>query len=239
MTTDRISAEPTQPAPTTAPRTRAQFKPRTLLISLVVLIVLAVLARFGYTYYVDSTLYVTTDDALVDSNLVSVAPIGSGTLAIWRIKPGDTVRAGQVLGQVKPASGSAYINITAPIDGTILRVDGREGQVVAQAQSLAYVANLDAMHITAYIDESVIHKIHAGQTVDVTVDATGGNVYHGTVSEVLPATASSFALIPSTDRSNGNFTKVTQRIEIHIDIGSTGGAALYPGENAYVRIRTS
>jgi len=89
------------------------------------------------------------------------------------------------------------------------------------------------------VDESVIHKIHAGQTVDVTVDATGGNVYHGTVSEVLPATASSFALIPSSDRSNGNFTKVTQRIEIHIDIGSTGGTTLYPGENAYVRIRTA
>jgi len=239
MATDTLSAEPTQPAPTTAPRTHARFRPRTLLISLVVLIVLAAAARFGYTYYIDSTLYVATDDALVDSNLVSVAPIGSGTLSIWRIKPGDKVRAGQVLGQVKPATGSAYLNITAPIDGTILRVDGREGQVVAQAQALAYVANLDAMHITAYIDESAIHKVHSGQQVDVTVDATGGNVYQGTVSEVLPATASSFALIPSTDRSNGNFTKVTQRIEIHIDIGSTGGTTLYPGENAYVRIRTA
>ncbi len=239
MTTDSISAEPTQPAPTTVPRARGRIQTRQIVIGLVVIIVLALLARFGYTYYIDSTLYVSTDDALVDSNLVSVAPIGSGTLAIWRIKPGDKVRAGQVLGQVKPVSGSSYINITAPSDGTILRVDGREGQVVAQAQSLAYVANLDVMHITAYIDESVIHKIHAGQTVDVTVDATGSNVYRGTVSEVLPATASSFALIPSTDRSNGNFTKVTQRIEIHIDIGSTAGTTLYPGENAYVRIRTS
>ena len=240
MTADTVSAEPIQPAPTTAaPRTRRRIQTRQLVLGLVVLIVLAALARFGYTYYIDSTLYVTTDDALVDSNLVPVAPIGSGTLAIWRIKPGDNVRAGQVLGQVKPVSGSSYINITAPSDGTILRVDGREGQVVGQAQSLAYVADLNAMHITAYIDESVIHKIHAGQAVDVTVDATGSNVYHGTVSEVLPATASSFALIPSTDRSNGNFTKVTQRIEIHIDIGSTSGTTLYPGENAYVRIRTS
>ena len=239
MTTDSISAEPTQPTPTAVPRARGRIRTRQLIIGLVVIIVLALLARFGYTYYIDSTLYVTTDDALVDSNLVPVAPIGSGTLAIWRIKPGDKVRAGQVLGQIKPVSGATYINIIAPIDGTILRVDGREGQVVAQAQPLAYVANLDAMHITAYIDESVIHKIHAGQTVDVTVDATGSNIYHGTVTEVLPATASSFALIPSTDRSNGNFTKVTQRIEIHFEIGSTSGTTLYPGENAYVRIRTS
>jgi multidrug resistance efflux pump len=239
MTTETIPGEPVQPAPTALPRTRARNRTRPLLIGLVVLVVLAVAARFGYTYYLDSTVYVTTDDALVDSNLVPVAPIGSGTLAIWRIKPGEKVRAGQVLGQVKPASGSAYLNITAPIDGTILRVDGKEGQVVAQAQALAYVANLDAMHITAYIDESAIRKVHLGQQVDVTIDATGGNVYHGTVSEVLPATASSFALIPSSDRSNGNFTKVTQRIEVHIDIGSTSGSALYPGENAYVRIRTA
>src|SRR5262245_54160436 len=239
MTTETITAESAQPAPATAPRTRGRIGVRPLLIGLVALIVLAAVSYFGYNSYIDSAFYVTTDDALVDSNLVSIAPLGSGTLSIWRIKPGDKVRAGQVLGQIKPSSGSTYINITAPIDGTVLRVDGKEGQVVAQAQALAYVANLDNLHITAYIDESAIHKVHAGQPVDVTVDATGGNVYHGTVSEVLPATASSFALIPSSDRSNGNFTKVTQRIEVHIDIGSTGGTALYPGENAYVRIRTA
>ncbi len=67
----------------------------------------------------------------------------------------------------------------------------------------------------------------------------GGTLYHGTVSEVLPATASSFALLPASDRSTANFTKVTQRIAVHIDIGSTSRSALYPGENAAVRIRTT
>lgn len=221
------------------PRTTKRMRRRPLILGAVGLIVLALVARFGYTYYVDSTLYVTTDDALVDSNMVTVAPLASGTLAIWRIKPGDRVRGGQVVGQVRPTTGTVFMNITAPIDGTVLRVDGKEGQVVAQAQALAYVANLDAMRITAYVDESQIHKVHAGQPVEVTVDATGSNVYQGTVSEVLPATASSFAIIPSSDRTTSNFTKVTQRIEVHISIGSTAGTALYPGENAYVRIRTA
>jgi multidrug resistance efflux pump len=239
MTTDTIPAEAPESASSTAPRSRRRIRARPLVLGLIVLIVLAAAARFGYTYYIDSTLYVTTDDALVDSNMVSVAPLTSGTLVRWQVKPGDKVRMGQVIGQVRPATGTVYMGITAPIDGTILRVDGKEGQVVAQAQALAYVANLNAMRITAYIDESVIHRVRPGQPVEVTVDATGSTVYHGTVSEVLPATASSFALIPSTDRSTGNFTKVTQRIEVHIDIGATDGSALYPGENAYVRIRTA
>ncbi len=101
-----------------------------------------------------------------------------------------------VVGQIKPTAGSAYSNITAPINGTILRVDGKEGQVVGQAQALAYVANLDAMRVTAYIDETEIANIHAGQPVEVTVDATGSNVYQGTVSEVLPATAGALCADP-------------------------------------------
>lgn len=231
-----MSAETSAP---TAASARPAASGRRLVIGIVLGAVVIAAAFFGFRYWQDSTLYVTTEDAMVDSNMVSVAPLGSGTLTIWRIRPGDPVRAGQVLGTVKPASGSAYINVTAPIDGTILRVDGKEGQVVSQGQSLAYVANLSAMHITAYIDETSIHKVHAGQQVEVTVDATGGQVYIGTVSEVLPAAASTFALIPSGDRANGNFTKVTQRVEVHIDIGSTENTLLYPGENAFVRIRTA
>jgi multidrug resistance efflux pump len=235
-----MSAEtvPPKATPAAPPRRLRPVRMRPIIIGLVALVVLGFAARFGYNYYVDSTLFVSTDDALVDSNLVSIAPLSSGTLAIWRVKPGDVVRAGEVLGQVRPATGAGYVNISAPIDGTILRVDGKEGQVVAQAQAIAFVADLSAMHITAFIDESAIHKIRPGQPVEVTVDATGRTVYQGQVSEVLPAAASSFALIPSTDRSNGNFTKVTQRIEVHIDIGATDGSVLFPGESAYVRIRT-
>ena len=53
MTTDSISAEPTQPAPTTAPRMRGQIGTRQLVIGLVVIIVLALVACFGYTYYIE------------------------------------------------------------------------------------------------------------------------------------------------------------------------------------------
>src|SRR5579859_2465482 len=216
------------------PQARARIPVRRIIIILVILAVLAAAASFGYNYYINSQLYVSTDDALIDSNLVAVASPSSGTLAIWRVQPGDVVRAGQIIGSVEPppGQGSSYVDVKAPVSGTILRVDGKAGEVVATAQAMAYVANLSQLTVTAFIDETDISRVKPGQAVDVTVDAAKGAVYHGTVREILPAAASQFALIPSSDRSTGNFTKVTQRIEVHVDLGDTSSYPLYPGENA-------
>jgi multidrug resistance efflux pump len=149
------------------------------------------------------------------------------------------VHAGQVIGRVKPAPGAAAgvaFEITAPIDGTLLRVDGKEGQIISPGQPLAYIADLDHMRVTAFVDETAIQAVGVGKPVDITVDATGSTVYHGTVAEILPATASQFAILPSTDRGTGNFTKVGQRVEVHIALDGARDQRLLPGENAYVRI---
>lgn len=219
---------------------RARSGSRRLIILLVVLVVLAVAGYFGYTYWIDSQRFVSTDDALVDSNLVSIAPPSSGTLEIWRVKVGDEVKAGQTLGTVKPPPGAAaYADIKAPIDGTVVRVDGKLGQVVGAAQTLAYVADLKHLTVTAFVDETQIGRVKPGQKVEISVDASGSTSYAGTVKEILPAVASQFSLIPSTDRATSNFTKVTQRVEVHIDLGDTSGMAIYPGENATVRVRVA
>jgi multidrug resistance efflux pump len=212
---------------------------RPLVIGLVALIVLAAAARAGYNYWLDSVTYISTDDALVDANMTTVTTTGAGILDVWRIKPGDHMRAGQVIGRVKPAPGATAgvsFEITAPIAGTLVRVDGKEGQIISPAQPLAYIADLDHLRVTAFVDETAIHSVAVGKPVDITVDATGSTVYHGTVAEILPATASEFALIPSTDRGTGNFTKVTQRVEVHIALDGANNQQLFPGENAYVRI---
>jgi multidrug resistance efflux pump len=238
MTTATTETPATAEAPPVPQRlTRRRITGRALILGLV--IVLAGAGTVGYNYWIDSQRYLSTDDALVDSNLVSIASTNGGTLAIWKVRQGQVVKAGQTLGVVRPAPGSTAPsgNITAPIDGTILRVDGKEGQVVGAAQALAYIADLRRLTITAFIDETAIHRVKIGQPVDVTVDASGSTTYHGAVSAILPAAASQFALIPSSDRSTGNFTKVTQRVEVHIDLGDTTGLPLYPGENANVRIK--
>jgi multidrug resistance efflux pump len=217
----------------------SQLRSRTWIIVAVIVFIVIGGVVIGYLYLHNAALYVSTDDALVHSNMVSITATGSGTLETLLIEPGQVVVANQTVGYVRPPlSGAAAdsFKITAPVEGTIIRVDGKVGQVVSPLQPLAYVANLDSLSIRAYIDETQIGRIQAGQLVDVTVDATGGRTYKGTVERVMPATASEFSLLSSSDRTTANFTKVVQRIIVDIDLGNTSGLGLYPGMSASVTI---
>jgi multidrug resistance efflux pump len=229
----------TEASPADSPATKSRSRMRTWLILAVILVIVVGGAVGGYIYLRNASLYVTTDDALVHSNMAPVAATGAGTLETWLVEPGAQVVAGQTIGFVRPAlSGAAAdsFKITTPVEGTIIRIDGKVGQVVGPFQPLAYVANLDDLTVRAYIDETQIHRVKAGQPVDVTVDATGSRTYKGTVKRIMLATASEFSLLPASDRTTANFTKVIQRIIVDVDLGNTGGLGLYPGMSAYVRI---
>ncbi|MFN8456445.1 MAG: efflux RND transporter periplasmic adaptor subunit [Anaerolineae bacterium] len=232
MTTDTSAATPEQKKFLFSNR-------RVWLVGLGLLIILVGAIAVGYYYWRSTTLFVTTDDALIDSNMTAVAAPGTGTLRSWRVEPGMQVQAGQTIGFVKPApsaSSHSSFPVTAPVDGTVIRVDGTEGQVIGAAQPLAYVADLNHLTVTAFIDEADIHRVQPGQRVEVTVDADSNKKFSGTVKEIIPATASEFALLQTIDRTTANFTKVAQRIEVHIDLGSTADSGLYPGMSAYIRI---
>ena len=240
MATESTTTPAPAPAAAAAPAQPARrLRGRPLAFGLILLVALGVASVVGDRYWRDATLYITTDDALIDATMQSVTSPGAGTLVAWKAQPGTHVTAGQLIGIGRSTPGlssaSSY-NVIAPIDGTLLRVDAHEGQAVSPALPLAYVADLDHLRVTAFIDETEIHAVQIGQPVDITVDATGNTLYQGTVSEIIPATAGEFALLPSSDRSTGNFTKVTQRVEVRIALTSPGGALLYPGENANVRI---
>ena len=116
-----------------APRPRG----RTWLIPVVILVILIVVAVGGFIYLRDLSLYVTTDDAEVHSNLTPVVATGSGTLEGWLVQPGVQVAVNQPLGFFRPVPGGvlpAPMQIDAPVDGTIIRIDGQPGQVVSPLQ---------------------------------------------------------------------------------------------------------
>jgi len=92
------------------------------------------------------------------------------------------------------------------------------------------------MKITAYVDESAIKNIVIGQAVDIHVDAYNTTIT-GHVTDVVGATAGQFALLPTTDNSSGNYTKVSQRIPVDIQLDNPAdGVSLLPGMSVEVTI---
>ena len=210
---------------------------RILLINLIVVLGIVIVAGVvGYLVY-NNYYYYSTDDAQVSGNIVNIVPTISGTLESLTVSTGDYVSTNQVIGTVQATGTNAIANVTAPFNGVVVAVPGVVGQIVTPQLALVQEADPSSVKITAYVDESVIKNVAAGQFVDIHVDAYSGTSYTGHISQVVGAAASQFSLLPTTDNASGNFTKVSQRIPVQIIIDSSNpGQALLPGMSAEVTI---
>ncbi len=212
---------------------------------LMVIVILAIAGGVGYYIYNNYAFY-NTDDAQVTGSIVSVNAPASGTLSTLSVKLGDNVTSGQVLGTVSTTDtttpGAATsgtkktLNITSPITGTILQVPGVQGQDVTPNVPVLQVTNLNTVNVTAYIDENAIDNVKVGQDVDIHIDAYGDTTFKGHVQQIVDATAGSFSLLPTTDNSSGNFTKVSQRVPVIITIDGNSGKDVMPGMSTEVTI---
>src|SRR5262249_4650840 len=160
----------------------------------------------AYVIY-NNYMYYSTNDAQVNGTIVTVSASTTGVLATLTVKVGDTVSAGQTIGTVTPASTTsttgtgtgASINITSPINGTVLRVPAIAGQGVAPGLLIAQVTDLSRVNIIAYVDEGAMNNIANGQDVDITVDAYSGTSLSGHVQQIVQAAAGEFSLLPTQD----------------------------------------
>ena len=128
------------------------------------------------------------------------------------------------------------INITSPINGTVVQVPAVTGQGVTPGLPIVQVTDLSQVNVIAYVTEGAINNISNGQGVDITVDAYSGTSFSGHVQQIVQATAGQFSLLPTQDNASGNFTKVGQRIPVLITLDGTGGKDLVPGMSAEVTI---
>ena len=80
-------------------------------------------------------------------------------------------------------SALAAIRITAPIAGTVTRIDYRVGDMIPNDRPLMQVADIEAV-VAELMAESVdVALIEVGQTVEVRTAALPGRVFTGTVTE--------------------------------------------------------
>ncbi|XOQ60304.1 MAG: hypothetical protein ACFWUI_11550 [Clostridium sp.] len=102
-------------------------KRKILIIGILSIIVVSLFSICLYYWYQNSY-YVSTDDAYVDADFVSVTPQISGKLLELNVEEGDTVVKNQILARQDPSSlPDSSIDkslIRAPISGRVVKKQG-------------------------------------------------------------------------------------------------------------------
>jgi membrane fusion protein, multidrug efflux system len=132
-----------------------------------------------------------------------------------------------------------YTTIVAPIDGVVGNRTLRVGQYVQAGTQLMSVVPIDGAYVVANYKETQLTGVREGQAVAIAVDTFPGQVVHGHVDSIAPASGQEFALLPP-DNATGNFTKVVQRIPVKIalDGNNQSPIELRPGMSVIPAIET-
>jgi membrane fusion protein (multidrug efflux system) len=130
-----------------------------------------------------------------------------------------------------------YTKIYAPSEGTVGERQVRPGQLVSPGTQV--IAFIDVTKwVLANYRETQLTNVKIGDPAEVRIDQYPGQLIHGKVLEIAPASGSQFSLLPP-DNATGNFTKVVQRIPVKIGLDDSAFAAkLRPGLSVIATVRT-
>jgi len=228
----------TAPGPAT-PTGRRSLKRETKIRLLVIGVVALLVAAAFVTYYlIESRTYVTTDNAQVDGNQISITAPTSGILIDWHGQQGSQLQQNAAVGRIEIQGGfmQPQMVIRAPAYGVVAVDNGVPGSFVTAGTQLAIAFDGSGVFVTARVEETEIDAVHVGAPVKISVDAFPNADLTGRVSEIKTGAAGVFSLFPQSNTS-GNFQKVTQVIPVKITIDDLQNLPLVPGMNATVKIR--
>jgi membrane fusion protein (multidrug efflux system) len=132
----------------------------------------------------------------------------------------------------------SYTTIVSPIDGVVGNRTLRTGQYVQAGTQLMSLVPATGAYVVANFKETQLTDVRDGQAVDIAVDMFPGQVVHGHVDSLAPASGQEFALLPP-DNATGNFTKVVQRIPVKIALDGGAPIELRPGMSVIPTIATA
>jgi len=210
---------------------------RKIIILCILCAMLITLGGVGFYYWYNNEHFVSTEDAKVDGDFISIAPQVSGKLLEFNAKEGETAVKNQILGHIE-VSGLKDENVESslirtPINGIVIKKEAEEGQFVSAGSTIAVMVDPEELYITANIEEIKVEKLHEGQSVDIKIDQFEGKSFKGKVEYIGKASNSAFSLLPSS--SGGTFTKVVQKVPVKIEF-EKNDANLLPGTNADIKI---
>jgi membrane fusion protein, multidrug efflux system len=147
---------------------------------------------------------------------IALAQANIGVLEAQRAESASTLASLQ-LGRDKAARDLSFTVLRAPYDGVVGNRSVEQGDLISPGQKLAVIVPMDKLYIVANFKETQLGRLVPGQKVKVSVDATDGQDFEGTVSSLAPASGAVFSLLPP-ENATGNFTKVVQRVPFRIDV---------------------
>jgi membrane fusion protein (multidrug efflux system) len=108
----------------------------------------------------------------------------------------------------------SYTKIIAPMDGRVTARTVQAGNYVQPGQALLALVPKDVW-VTANFKETQLTYMHAGQPVELRVDAYPNRKFKGKVDSLQAGTGARFSLLPP-ENAVGNYIKVVQRVPVKI-----------------------
>ena len=128
-------------------------------------------------------------------------------------------------------------SVASPIQGVIDETFVNPGEYVYPGQRIIMLHDPLDVWIKANVKETEIRYLQVDSPVQILVDAWPDESFHGRIARIGQSATSQFALLPSPNPS-GNFTKITQRLEVKITIDDPRGL-LKPGMMVELKIRAN
>ena len=108
-----------------------------------------------------------------------------------------------------------FTELRAPIDGTIGNRNARVGAYAMVGAQLISLVPARGLWVDANFKESQLAHIRPGLPASIEADVLPGQVFHGHVASLAPATGAQFSVLPP-ENATGNFTKIVQRVPVRI-----------------------
>jgi membrane fusion protein, multidrug efflux system len=113
----------------------------------------------------------------------------------------------------------SYTKIIAPLDARVTARTVQPGNYVQPGQALLALVPTDVW-VVANFKETQLTYMHAGQPVELSVDAYPNRKFKGRVDSLQAGTGARFSLLPP-ENAVGNYVKVVQRVPVKIVFDET------------------
>jgi membrane fusion protein (multidrug efflux system) len=108
-----------------------------------------------------------------------------------------------------------YTELRAPIDGTVGNRSARTGAYATVGAQLIALVPAQGLWVDANFKENQLAEMRPGLAATIEADVLPGQVFHGHVLSLAPATGAQFSVLPA-ENATGNFTKIVQRVPVRI-----------------------